>query len=198
MKETQAFFDHLADTWEDQSFPPKTRKRVAELAGTFGIQKGARVLDVATGTGILHPYLLRAVGESGRVFAFDFSYKMLKKAKKKPLGANFYCFQASAMAIPLPAGLCDTIVCFAAFPHFANQLKALQEMARVAKKEAVVIITHLMSREELIKHHGSDGPVAGHTVPEETRMRQLFHAVGLTVLEIRNEPGLYLAKASKA
>ena len=64
MKKTQAFFDQLADTWEDQSFPPETRKRVAELAGTFGIEKGATVLDVATGTGILHPYLLRAAGES--------------------------------------------------------------------------------------------------------------------------------------
>jgi demethylmenaquinone methyltransferase/2-methoxy-6-polyprenyl-1,4-benzoquinol methylase len=99
MKKTQGFFDQLADTWEDQSFPPETRKKVAELAGTFGIQKGARVLDVATGSGILQPYLLRAVGESGRVFAFDFSYKMLKKAQKKLLGANLYLpFQTSRMS----------------------------------------------------------------------------------------------------
>ena len=75
MNKTQAFFDQLADTWEDQSFPPETRKRVAELVNTFGIQQGARVLDVATGTGILHPYQLRVVGESGRVIAFDFSYQ---------------------------------------------------------------------------------------------------------------------------
>jgi len=197
MKKTQDFFDQLADTWEDQSFPLDTRKRVAELTGTFGIRKGARVLDVATGTGILHPYLLRAVGESGRVFAFDFSYKMLQKANNKAPGANLYCFQASAMAVPLPNNLFDYIICFAAFPHFANQIKALQEMARVAKKGAPVIIAHLMSRDELLKHHGSHSPVAGDTVPEEMHMRRMCQSAGLTDPQITEKPGLYLAHALK-
>jgi ubiquinone/menaquinone biosynthesis C-methylase UbiE len=174
------FFDQLADTWEDQSFPPEIRKRVAELTGTFGIQKGARVL------------------ESGRVFAFDFSFKMLQQAEKKPFGANLYCFQASAIAIPLPAGLCDTIVCFAAFPHFADQLKALQEMARVAKKGAPIFIVHLMSRDELLKHHGNHSPVAGDTVPEAAHMRLMCQSAGLTDPQITDKPGFYLARASKA
>jgi ubiquinone/menaquinone biosynthesis C-methylase UbiE len=156
------------------------------------------VLDVATGTGILHPYLLRAVGESGRVFAFDFSYKMLQQARKKPFGANLYCFQASATAIPLPAGLCDTVVCFAAFPHFADQLKALQEMARVAKKGAPIFIVHLMSRDELLKHHGCHSPVAGDTVPQAADMRRMCQSAGLTDPQITDKPGLYLAKALKA
>ena len=197
MKKTQAFFDQLAASWEDQSFPPETRKRVVELVKTFGIQKGARVLDVATGTGILHPYLLRAVGESGRVLAFDFSYKMLREVKEKPVGANLYCFQASAMAIPVPTGLCDTIVCFAAFPHFADQLKALQEMARVAKTGAPIYIVHLMSRDELLKHHGTHSPVAGDTVPEALEMRRMCRSAGLTDPQITNKPGLYLARALK-
>ena len=197
MKKKKEFFDQLAETWEDQSFPPQTRKRVAELASTFGIRKGARVLDVATGTGILHPYLLRAVGESGSVIAFDYSYKMLLQIKKKPFGPNLFCFQASAMAIPLPAGLCDTVVCFAAFPHFADQLKALQEMARVAKKGAAVIIAHLMSRDELLKHHGDHSPVAGDTVPEAANMKRMCRSAGLTDPQITDKPGLYLARALK-
>ena len=197
MKKTQAFFDQLAASWEDQSFPPETRKRVAELVNTFGIQKGTLVLDVATGTGILHPYLLRAVGESGRVFAFDFSHKMLQQAKEKPLGANLYCCQASAMAIPLPAGLCDTIVCFAAFPHFVDQPLALREMTRVAKKGASLIIAHLMSRDELLKHHGTHSPVAGDTVPAAADMRNMCQSAGLTDPHITDQPGLYLLRTLK-
>ena len=198
MKKKKEFFDQLADSWEDQSFPPETRKRVAELVVAFGIKKGARVLDVGTGTGILHPYLLAAVGKSGQVFAFDYSFKMLKEATQKPSKYDLLCFQASAMAVPLPAGLCDTIVCFAAFPHFANQLKALQEMARVAKKGAPVIIAHLMSRDELLKHHGSHSPVAGDTVPEEMDLWRMFQSAGLTDPQITERPGFYLARALKA
>jgi ubiquinone/menaquinone biosynthesis C-methylase UbiE len=197
MKQKKEFFDQLADTWEDQSFPPETRKRVANLVGTFGVQRGARVLDVATGTGILLPYLLQAVGKSGHVYAFDYSFKMLLQAKKKPFGANLDCFQASAMAIPLPAGLCDTVVCFAAFPHFADQLKALQEMARVAKKSAPIYVAHLMSRDELLKHHGNHSPVAGDTVPEAADMRRMCRSAGLTDPHVIDKSGLYLARALK-
>jgi ubiquinone/menaquinone biosynthesis C-methylase UbiE len=193
----QQFFDRLADTWEDLSFPPETRKRIAELVATFDIRKGDRVLDVATGTGILHPYLLQAVGKSGRILAFDYSIKMLRQAKMKPFGANLHCFQASAMDIPLPAGLCDAAICFAAFPHFSDQLEALQEIARVAKPGAPIYIAHLMSRDELLKHHGSHGPVAGDTVPEAADMKRMFQAASLTDLQITDKPGVYLARAIK-
>ena len=194
MKKKKEFFDQLADSWEDQGLPPETRKRVSELVVAFGIKKGARVLDVGTGTGILHPYLLEAVGKSGQVFAFDYSFKMLKEAKQKPSKLNLLCFQASAMAVPLPARLCDTIVCFAAFPHFANQLKALQEMARVAQKGAPVIIAHLMSRDELLKHHGSHSPVAGDTVPEELDMWSMFQSPGLTDPANNREAGILFSQ----
>jgi len=146
----------------------------------------------------LHPYLLEAVDESGQVFAFDYSFKMLKEATQKPSKSNLLCFQASAMAVPLPNDLFDFIICFAAFPHFGNHIKALQEMARVAKKGAEVFIAHLLSRDELIKHHGSHSPVAGDTVPEEMDMRRMCQSAGLTDPQITDKPGFYLARAFKA
>ena len=101
------------------------------------------------------------------------------------------------MAIPMPAGLCDTVICFAAFPHFADKLKALKEMARVAKKGAPIIIVHLMSRHELLKHHGNLSPVAGDTVPEAADMKGMCRSVGLTEPQITDKPGLYLARMLK-
>ena len=197
MKNTQEFFDQLAESWEDESYPRETRKRVSELVVAFGIKKGASVLDVGTGTGILHPYLLEAVGKTGQVVAFDYSFRMLKEATQKPSQLNLLCFQASAMAVPLPNNLFDYIICFAAFPHFTDHNQALQEMARVAKKGAEVFIAHLMSRDELLHHHGSHSPVAGHTVPDAEHMRHMCQTAGLTDPHITDMPGLYLAKAWK-
>ena len=104
------------------------------------------------------------------------------------------------MAIPLTTEMCDTIVCFAAFPHFADQLKALREMTRVAKKGTPLIIAHLMSREELLEHHGNHNnhsPVAGDTIPVAADMKHMCQSAGLTDLHIADQPGMYLLRALK-
>ncbi len=71
-------------------------------------------------------------------------------------------------------------------------------MARVAQKGAPVIIAHLMSRDELLKHHGNHCPVAGDTVPEAADMRRMCRSAGLTDPQITDKPGFYLARALKA
>ncbi len=71
-------------------------------------------------------------------------------------------------------------------------------MARVAQKGAPVIIAHLMSRNELLKHHGNHSPVAGDTVPKEMDMRRMCQPAGLTDPQITDKPGLNFATALKA
>jgi ubiquinone/menaquinone biosynthesis C-methylase UbiE len=197
MRGKREFFDQRAKGWDSNSYSPEKQRRIADLAATFGIQAGATVLDVAAGTGVLHPHLVAAAGESGHVFAFDFSHKMIQIAGKKQRGKNLYCIQASVSAIPFSAEMFDTVVCFAAFPHFSDKLKALLEMARVARKGATVIIAHLMCRNQLLRHHGHHDPVAGDTVPEAAEMGFLCRAAGLTDPGITNRPGLYMARALK-
>jgi ubiquinone/menaquinone biosynthesis C-methylase UbiE len=142
------FFDQHAKTWEEQCYPDPVRARLTPLVEMFYIRRGACLLDMGTGTGILFPYLVDAVGETGRVIAFDLSFQMLKEARKKPSSSYLLCVQATAMALPFPDHRFDQIVCFAAFPHFARKQDALCEMARVAKHGAEIVIAHLLSREE--------------------------------------------------
>jgi ubiquinone/menaquinone biosynthesis C-methylase UbiE len=197
MDNRQEFFNQLSSTWEEKNFSPDTRRRIFDLVQSFQIRKGDWVADVGTGTGILHPYLLKKIGEMGRLFAFDLSFEMIREAKKKPSGPNCLCFQANVNHIPLPDGICDHVICFAAFPHFTGKPEALREMTRVAKIGAHLVIAHLMSREELSKHHGSQKPVAGDRLPEKFEMRKMFLKCGLTAPEIWDEPGMYLAEAIK-
>jgi ubiquinone/menaquinone biosynthesis C-methylase UbiE len=197
MNKTRDFFDQLASTWEAESFPPETRKKLEALVDTFEIQGGARVLDAGTGTGILHPLLLRAVGETGWVLAFDLSYEMIARAAKKTAPASLLCLQADSAKLPLASDTFDHIVCFAAFPHFADQRCALQEMARVAKKDGQLVIAHLMSRAEIAHHHDSHPSVAGDHLPKESRLRRMLSDAGWRAMEITDEPGQYLARANK-
>ena len=59
------------------------RRRAADLAG---VGPGARVLDVATGTGDLAFELARRVAPGGTVAGADFSERMLELARQKADG----------------------------------------------------------------------------------------------------------------
>ena len=196
-RSTRDYFDRMAGGWDKGVNADDLYRQLESLVAGFGIPCGGRVLDVGTGTGILHPYLLAAVGASGRVLAFDFSSCMLAQALKKSRPENLSCFQADVTAIPLASGTCDCVVCFAAFPHFARKQLALHEMARVTKKAGRVVIAHLMSRRQIARHHDVNPEVEGHYLPPAGRMRRLFSTAGLKMVEIKDEPGLYLAMAQK-
>jgi hypothetical protein len=70
-------------------------------------------------------------------------------------------------------------------------------MARVAQKGAPVIIAHLMSRDELLIHHGNHSPVAGDTIPVAADMKHMCQSAGLTDPHITDQPGMYLLRALK-
>jgi len=191
---TRDYFDRMAKRWDDFGDPGRFRKRLRPLIAMFGIPRGGIVLDVGTGTGVLHPWLLSAVGRSGKVLAFDFSNCMIEQALTKRPAQNLVCFQADVTAIPLAGQICDCVVCFAAFPHFHNKLQALREMARVTRDGGRVLIAHLMSRRQIAKHHHVSPEVAGHGLPPAGEMERLFSEAGLENISIQDQPGLYFAQ----
>lgn len=191
------FFDSRASDWETTCYPSEVRKRLAELVPEFGLKPGACVLDVGTGPGVLIPYIRRAVGPRGRICSFDLSLPMVRQARSKPLLAQDLVLQADCHRLPFADGTFDNVVCFAAFPHFDDPAIALREMARVAKPRAFLVIAHLLSREELARHHGGHDAVADDILPDAESMRAYFRQAGLQAPRIEDRPGRYLAVAEK-
>jgi len=191
------FFDRRASDWEKVHYPLRVRKRLEALVKEFGIRPGERVMDVGTGTGVLIPYLFREVGASGRIFAVDLSFQMLRQANRKPRRATDIIVQGDVHFLPFANEIVDRVICFAAFPHFTDKAKALKEMSRVLTYDGILIIAHLLSREELAKHHRAHPDVARDTLPDSRQMRSLFVEAGLFPVEIVNKPGKYLARAKK-
>ncbi|GET41176.1 putative methyltransferase [Microseira wollei NIES-4236] len=60
-----------------------TIRRTLPLLDLVGLKKGQKVLDVATGTGIIAIAAAQIVGSEGKVIGIDFSSGMLNQARQK-------------------------------------------------------------------------------------------------------------------
>lgn len=90
-----------------------------------------RVLDLATGTGLLALLLARRAKE---VTGSDVTPEMLERAvdrAKKGGQENIRFVEAEASSLPFPDASFDLVVCRTAFHHFPEPKKALTEIYRV-------------------------------------------------------------------
>ena len=192
-----AFFDERASTWEERCYPPEARDRLSQLVPLFGVKKGDTMLDMGTGTGILAPYLRELAGPGGMLLSMDVSMEMLRHAAQKEAYSNGLVMQATAMRLPVQDASMDIVICFAAFPHFSDKQGALNEMYRVLRPGGRLCIAHLLSREELSRHHGGYSAVAEDKLPDDDTMRGFFTRAEFPEPAITDIPGRYLATVIK-
>ena len=128
------YFDQLAPNWDKKvEVSEEKLQRLGNVIKKLDIRPGSCVLDIGSGTGILLPFLLTELGDTGRIIALDISSEMLYQAKAKMFQPIVYFTQADAISIPLADNSVDLAMCYSSFPHFSDKLKALQEIARVLK-----------------------------------------------------------------
>ena len=192
----QDYFDRLAPNW-DKEVSRERLECLSNIVRELDIKPGDWVLDIGSGTGILLPFLIAAVGNKGKISALDFSTEMLHQAKAKGFQPVEY-IQADVTAIPLSNNCVDFAICNSVFPHFIDKGKALKEIARVIKSNGRLVICHTMSREAINQLHQSIGGMVGaDLLPDETELRELIGQTGLTVTSLEDNPKRYLVIAKK-
>ena len=102
------------------------------------LARGAHVLDVATGTGIVARTAAEAVGASGQVTAIDLAGGMLAVARSQPAPLNAAPIQYIETAIenaPLPAGAFQAAFCQQGLQFFDEPVVALAHIRQALTQE---------------------------------------------------------------
>ncbi len=198
MENLRNYFDRHASSWDEMLKYEEKTSHLSEAVNWFDLAQGDTVLDVGTGTGILLPLISQRIGPKGKLIGFDFSFKMIEKAKHRQCSGEKILINATVESLPFQCERFDQMICFSAFPHFPNKAKALFEMVRVLKSGGGLSIAHLRSVEELNEFHQHlGGPVAHDLLPHPERVRSLMMESGLFEIRIINQPGKFLAQGRK-
>ncbi|SFG57410.1 Ubiquinone/menaquinone biosynthesis C-methylase UbiE [Desulfotomaculum arcticum] len=191
------YFDGMAARWDSIMGPEVAAKLQAILQGC-GIPKGATVLDVACGTGILTPILLELVGQDGSVTGVDFAPQMIERARSKNFSSNARFLVADIMALDDEDNSYDYVICNGALPHFPDIKGALRIMHRVLRNDGRLIICHADSREEINATHRRIGPpVADDLLPTAAELKYMLEDTGFIDISFADKPDRFVFLALK-
>lgn len=115
---------------------PKSRHYAAALVDLVAPPAGAKVLDIATGTGVVAVAAAQRVGPTGSVVATDFvaewaPYVAESAAEAGVTNVTFEVMSAEALA--LPDASFDAVFCQFGLMFVPDRMLALREMHRVLK-----------------------------------------------------------------
>jgi ubiquinone/menaquinone biosynthesis C-methylase UbiE len=194
---TRTFFNSRAAHWDEMVAERNTGKLEAMME-RLDIRPGSSVLDVGTGTGILVPFILKKIGEKGRLVCLDFAEEMLKKARAKGFRGDIRYVCADIEQSNLADDSFDAVICYSSFPHFENKLISLIEIHRTLRKGGRLFICHTSSRQAINNLHSQIPEVHAHVIPEEDEMQKLLSTAGFREISIFDGEDSYLVSAAKA
>lgn len=161
-----SFFNNCAGSWDDELI--RNDGVIEKILDNGGVKKGASVLDVACGTGVLFPdYIKRGVNVTG----IDISPEMVKNAREKFPGINVICGDVEETDF---AEKFDVIMIYNAFPHFPDPGKLIKKLSKLLKKGGRLSVAHGMSREALLKLHNERASAVSLPLPDEKYVAKIM------------------------
>ena len=132
MPETTETFQiplEVAEAYEARFVPALFAPWAERMVDAIDIREGARVLDVACGTGAVARLAADRVGGTGSVVGLDANQSMLTVAREVRDDVEWR--RGDASELPFPDDAFDVVTCQAGLMFFPDPERALREMARV-------------------------------------------------------------------
>ncbi len=141
--EAAAVFNRVAFGYDNPAmrFPPFCADR---LIVRLNPARGAKILDVAAGTGVVSMAAAQAVGNEGRVMAIDLAENMLDRLQEKIVKfgiPNIDLHVMDASVLEFRRGYFDHVVCSFGIFFLPDMAAGLQEWMRVTKPGGRVLFT---------------------------------------------------------
>ena len=133
-QELKKLWNEKAQTYHERYASKKAGpfKSMEELLSAAELQKGDRVLDVGTGTGVVATEAVRRVGSDGSVVGIDLSPGPLEIARRVAGETkNLKFLEMDAEDLTFTDGSFDVVLSEFALMFFPDSQKALREMRRV-------------------------------------------------------------------
>ena len=150
-------YDLTANIYDMQYAEEQTAKIRAALEGVV-IGKHSLVLDAGCGTGLLFGYV---ADKAETTVGLDISRKILRQAKKRAKNfQNIHLILADADNMPLNENIFSHVFGITLIQNMPNPAKTLNEIRRVAKDDAIIVITGMKKAftleefEELLRDSG--------------------------------------------
>lgn len=184
-------FDKLYQLFEPP-LPEGVPERLEEIVVCGEISRGAAVLDVGTGTGIMVPLIHKY--QPARIYACDLSEAMLGQlASNYPYAETI---QADVKDLELPDESLDVVFVNACYPNIADKAASFSNIGRMLGAGGRLLISHPLGK-AFIDRIREGTPFPLDDFPERAEAEALLRPFGFAVKTFVDEPELYVLVAEK-
>jgi ubiquinone/menaquinone biosynthesis C-methylase UbiE len=161
------------------------RQRPRDIVDQMGLQPGQSVADVGTGVGFMLPYLSRAVGDKGTVYAEDIQQDFLDQARMRAntLNVTNVKFVLGTDRDPrLPANTLSGLVVLDVYHHFDYPEAMLEHIRDSLVSDGKLVIVEYYKRRGAMPNGDPDRAIQHIRLDEDDLIREVV-ANGFKVLD---------------
>jgi len=159
----------FAEVYEETMVPAFFSPFADEMLDSVGLAEGERLLDVATGTGIVLRRARARCPDLSRLVGVDLTPAMLAVAREKTAGIGAELLEGDAAELPFEDGAFDVVTCQQGLQFFPGRKHALEDFRRVLAPGGRAVVSCWCEVESAPAHAALVEAVREH-VPEQEPM----------------------------